>query len=63
MPYTPPPPPRATTRLWSSEVSLVEALEGVNPLVKDSTYVMNNGRRFSEAQPYAPPDVPTEPEA
>lgn len=61
MAYTPPPPPKATTRLWSSEVALVEAQEGINPLVKDATYQFANGRRFTEAEPYAPPDLPEDP--
>lgn len=63
MPYTPAPPPKFTTRLWSSEVAQVEAQEGVNPLAKDPAYRFNNGRTFTERAPYEPPDVPAEPEA
>lgn len=63
MPYTPPPPPKSSTRLWSSEVALVEAATGVDPLAKDTAYQFNNGRRFTERAPYEEPDLPTEPEA
>lgn len=58
MPYTPSPPPKTTSRLWSSEVERVQAQEGVDPLAKDPTYVFNNGRRFTEKAPYEAPDLP-----
>jgi hypothetical protein len=61
MPYTPSPPPKVSERLWSAEVALAEAVEGVDPLRKDDTYRFSNGRRFSESEPYAAPDLPETP--
>jgi hypothetical protein len=46
---------RVTQRLWSEEVALAEATEPVKP--KDTTYEFSNGRRFTERQPYEPPDA------
>jgi len=58
MPYTPPPAPRTSDRLWSEEVRLAEAAEAPPPL-RDTAYQFTNGRRFVEApNPYTEPDVP-----
>lgn len=60
-PYRPSPAPKITTRLWSSEVALVEAATGVDVLAKDPAYVFSNGRKFEERAPYEAPDLPEEP--
>jgi hypothetical protein len=52
-------PVRVTTRLWSEEVRLADAGEGVLDQ-RDPAYQFSNGRRFIETNPYAPPDVPEE---
>ena len=61
-PYKPAPAPKTTERLWSTEVALAEAMEGVDPMRPRPVYRFANGRTFTERNPYEPPDVPPDPE-
>lgn len=64
-PYVPSPAPRMTHRLWSTEVAMAEArdnVDGIDLVVKDPVYLMSNGRKFYERDPYEPPDVPADPD-
>lgn len=58
-PTSPDPNVKMSTRLWSTEVAIVEAAEGEDLQKRETAYEFSNGRRFvREADPYESTEPP-----